>query len=484
MCAVVGVIGKSPVNQLLYDSLLLLQHRGQEAAGIATLHNNKFYLYKSKGLVKDVFHKEAMLSLLGHSGIGHVRYSTAGSSSSEEAQPFYVNSPFGITLSHNGNLTNTDELREYLYKNSKRHINTTSDSELLINIFADELSYASLNFNYINDDIIFKAVSELHKKVRGAYSVILEISGYGIVAFKDPYGIRPLCFGYQNTEKGKEWMIASESVALEGNGFNIVRDVNPGEAIIINLNGDFSHKQCANNPKLIPCLFEYVYFARPDSLMNNVSIYEARLCMGEYLAMQVAKTINLMDIDIVVPIPDSSRPSAMQLANFLNINYREALIKNRYIGRTFIMPGHSSRRKSVKQKLNAIGSEFKNKNVLLVDDSIVRGNTSLEIVEMVRAAGAKKVYFASAAPQVKFPNVYGIDMPNKTELIAHNKTNEEIAKSIKADRVIYQNIDDLKKSIQKFNNSINEFDASCFDGKYITGDIDDNYFNKISNRNN
>lgn len=483
MCAVVGVIGKSSVNQLLYDSLLLLQHRGQEAAGIATSHADKFNLYKSKGLVKDVFNKENMLMLSGNSGIGHVRYSTAGSYSNEEAQPFYVNSPFGITLVHNGNLTNTDYLRKYLQKKSKRHINTNSDSEVLINVFADELNSACKDINDITDDIIFKAVSELHKKVKGAYSVILQISGYGIVAFRDTYGIRPLCFGSQETKGGIEWMVASESVALDGNGFRLLRDINPGEAIIINLDGEISFKQCSDKAKLVPCIFEYVYFARPDSCINGVSVYDARLRMGEYLAKQVTKLLNPKDIDVVVPIPDSSRPSAMQLALCLNINYREGLIKNRYIGRTFIMPGQSARRKSVKQKLNAIGIEFKGKNVLLVDDSIVRGTTSLEIVEMIRAAGAKKVYFASAAPQVKFPNVYGIDMPNKNELIANGKTDDQIAKFINADCVIYQSLSDLKKSINDINHNLSEFETSCFDGNYITGDINDNYFDIYSREN-
>lgn len=403
MCGIVGVIGRGPVNQLLYDSLLLLQHRGQDAAGIATSQGNQFNMYKAHGLVRDVFRTRNMRALPGTSGVGQVRYPTAGSSASEEeAQPFYVNAPFGIMFAHNGNLTNWRELRESLYRVDRRHINTNSDSEVLLNVLAHELQSAASGVS-LDDDAMFRAVAAVHKRVRGAYAVVAQISGYGLLAFRDPHGIRPLCIGRQETDEGVEWMVASESVALEGSGFAFVRDVAPGEAVFIDLDGRFVSRQCADNPQLVPCIFEYVYFARPDSLIDGASVYGARLRMGEYLADKVARNMRLGDIDVVMPIPDSSRPAAMQLAARLGLDYREGLIKNRYVGRTFIMPGQAVRRKSVRQKLNAIGMEFKGKNVLLVDDSIVRGTTSREIVDMARAAGANKVYFASAAPPVRFP---------------------------------------------------------------------------------
>ena len=403
MCGIVGVIGRGPVNQLLYDSLLLLQHRGQDAAGIATSQGNQFNMYKAHGLVRDVFRTRNMRALPGTSGVGQVRYPAAGSSASEdEAQPFYVNAPFGIMFAHNGNLTNWRELRESLYRVDRRHINTNSDSEVLLNVLAHELQSAASGVS-LDDDAMFRAVAAVHKRVRGAYAVVAQISGYGLLAFRDPNGIRPLCIGRQETDEGVEWMVASESVALEGSGFAFVRDVEPGEAVFVDLDGRFVSRQCADNPQLVPCIFEYVYFARPDSLIDGVSVYDARLRMGEYLADKVARNMRLGDIDVVMPIPDSSRPAAMQLAARLNLDYREGLIKNRYVGRTFIMPGQAVRRKSVRQKLNAIGMEFKGKNVLLVDDSIVRGTTSREIVDMARAAGANKVYFASAAPPVRFP---------------------------------------------------------------------------------
>lgn len=479
MCGIVGVIGRGPVNQLLYDSLLLLQHRGQDAAGIATSQGNQFNMYKAHGLVRDVFRTRNMRALPGTSGVGQVRYPTAGSSASEEeAQPFYVNAPFGIMFAHNGNLTNWRELRESLYRVDRRHINTNSDSEVLLNVLAHELQSAASGVS-LDDDAMFRAVAAVHKRVRGAYAVVAQISGYGLLAFRDPNGIRPLCIGRQETDEGVEWMVASESVALEGSGFAFVRDVEPGEAVFIDLDGRFVSRQCADNPQLVPCIFEYVYFARPDSLIDGVSVYDARLRMGEYLADKVARSMRLGDIDVVMPIPDSSRPAAMQLAARLNLDYREGLIKNRYVGRTFIMPGQAVRRKSVRQKLNAIGMEFKGKNVLLVDDSIVRGTTSREIVDMARAAGANKVYFASAAPPVRFPNVYGIDMPTQSELIATGRSDEEIARAIGADSLVYQDLHDMQQAVRDINPKLSRFEASCFDGEYITGDITAEYLARL-----
>ena len=479
MCGIVGVIGRGPVNQLLYDSLLLLQHRGQDAAGIATSQGNQFNMYKAHGLVRDVFRTRNMRSLPGTSGVGQVRYPTAGSSASEEeAQPFYVNAPFGIMFAHNGNLTNWRELRESLYRVDRRHINTNSDSEVLLNVLAHELQSAASGVS-LDDDAMFRAVAAVHKRVRGAYAVVAQISGYGLLAFRDPNGIRPLCIGRQETDEGVEWMVASESVALEGSGFAFVRDVEPGEAVFVDLDGRFVSRQCADNPQLVPCIFEYVYFARPDSLIDGVSVYDARLRIGEYLADKVARNMRLGDIDVVMPIPDSSRPAAMQLAARLNLDYREGLIKNRYVGRTFIMPGQAVRRKSVRQKLNAIGMEFKGKNVLLVDDSIVRGTTSREIVDMARAAGANKVYFASAAPPVRFPNVYGIDMPTQSELIATGRSDEEIARAIGADSLIYQDLHDMQQAVRDINPKLSRFEASCFDGEYVTGDITAEYLARL-----
>lgn len=479
MCGIVGVIGRGPVNQLLYDSLLLLQHRGQDAAGIATLQGNHFNMYKAHGLVRDVFRTRNMRALPGTSGVGQVRYPTAGSSASEEeAQPFYVNAPFGIMFAHNGNLTNWRELRESLYRVDRRHINTNSDSEVLLNVLAHELQSAASGVS-LDDDTIFRAVSAVHQRVKGAYAVVAQISGYGMLAFRDPHGIRPLCIGRQETEEGVEWMAASESVALEGSGFAFVRDVEPGEAIFVDLDGRMTSRQCADNAQLVPCIFEYVYFARPDSLIDGVSVYDARLRMGEYLADKVARSMRLGDIDVVMPIPDSSRPAAMQLAHRLGLDYREGLIKNRYVGRTFIMPGQAVRRKSVRQKLNAIGMEFKGKNVLLVDDSIVRGTTSREIVDMARAAGANKVYFASAAPPVRFPNVYGIDMPTQKELIATGRTDDEIARTIGADALIYQDLQDMQQAVRDINPRLSRFEASCFDGEYVTGDITAEYLARL-----
>lgn len=480
MCGVVGVVARSPVNQLIYDSLLLLQHRGQDAAGVATWHDQFFSMHKAYGLVRDVFRTRNMRSLPGNSGIGHVRYPTAGSSDSvDEAQPFYVNAPFGISFAHNGNLTNWRELREELFTIDRRHINTNSDSEVLLNVYAHELQRAATGPE-LSIDEVFEAVSAVHRRARGAYAVVSQIANFGLVAFRDPNGIRPLCLGRNVTDKGEEWMVASESVALTGCGFELVRDVEPGEAIIVDLDGNLSSRQCAQNPSLNPCVFEYVYFARPDSTVDGVSVYDARLLMGEYLADNVAKNMRLADIDVVMPIPDSARPSAMQLAARLNLNYREGFIKNRYIGRTFIMPGQEVRKKSVRQKLSAIPMEFQGKNVLLVDDSIVRGTTSRQIVDMARAAGANKVFFASAAPPVRFPNVYGIDMPTQTELIATGRNVDQIAREIGVDGLVYQDLSDLEQSLSDLNPRFAGYESSCFNGEYVTGDVDEAYLKRLA----
>lgn len=478
MCGIVGVVAYGPVNQLIYDGLLLLQHRGQDAAGIATNAGNTFSMHKANGLVRDVFRTRNMRSLQGNSGIGQVRYPTAGSSSEEEAQPFYVNAPFGITLGHNGNLTNCDQLKIEMFKNDRRHINTDSDSEVLLNVLAHEIQEATLGYS-LDPSALFKAVTSLHKRVRGSYAVVAQIAGFGLLAFRDPYGIRPLCIGFNDTPSGQEYVVASESVVMEGLGFRFLRDVLPGEAIFIDLDGKLYNQQCAENPSLNPCAFEYVYFARPDSIIDGASVYATRLKMGEYLADKIKQQFSAGDIDVVMPIPDSSRPSAMELALKLNLDYREGFIKNRYIGRTFIMPGQATRKKSVRQKLSAIASEFKGKSVLLVDDSIVRGTTSREIVQMARDSGAKRVIFASAAPPVKYPNVYGIDMPTRNELIAYGRTDEEVCREITADALVYQDIAALKRSISDVNPLLKTFEASCFDGVYVTGDISRDYLDRI-----
>lgn len=478
MCGIVGVVSHGPVNQIIYDALLLLQHRGQDAAGIATSHGSTFSMHKANGLVRDVFRTRNMRSLPGNSGIGQCRYPTAGSASEEEAQPFYVNAPFGITLAHNGNLTNADSLKIEMFKNDRRHINTDSDSEVLLNVLAHEIQQSTSGL-LLDPSVIFKAVAALHKRVRGSYAVVAQIAGFGLLAFRDPYGIRPLCIGFNDTDRGPEYLVASESVALEGLGFHFLRDVMPGEAIFIDNDGKLYNQQCAENPTLNPCAFEFVYLARPDSVIDGASVYATRLRMGEHLAEKVRKQFGDGAIDVVMPIPDSSRPAAMELALKLNLNYREGFIKNRYIGRTFIMPGHGVRRKSVRQKLNAISSEFKGKSVLLVDDSIVRGTTSREIVQMARDSGAKRVIFASAAPPVKFPNVYGIDMPTRDELIAYGRTDEEVCREITADALVYQDIEALKRSITDVNPLLKKFEASCFDGEYITGDISRDYLDRI-----
>ena len=478
MCGIVGVVSHNPVNQVLYDALLLLQHRGQDAAGIATNHSSMFSMHKANGLVRDVFRTRNMRSLQGNSGIGHCRYPTAGSSSEEEAQPFYVNAPFGITLAHNGNLTNQAQLKSEMFKNDRRHINTDSDSEVLLNVLAHEIQESTTGLT-LDPDAVFKAVAAVHRRVRGAYAVVAQIAGHGLLAFRDPFGIRPLCIGINETEQGVEFLVASESVALEGIGFRFLRDIAPGEAVFIDNDSKLHARQCADNPTLNPCAFEFVYLARPDSILDGASVYATRLKMGEYLADKVRSQFRSGEIDVVMPIPDSSRPAAIQLALKLGVEYREGFIKNRYIGRTFLMPGQAIRRKSVRQKLNAIGSEFKGKNVLLVDDSIVRGTTSLEIVQMAREAGARNVFFASAAPPVLFPNVYGIDMPTRDELIAYGRTTEEVCREITADALVYQDVDALKRSISDVNPALKNFEASCFDGIYVTGDVTPAYLDSL-----
>jgi len=467
MCGIVGVVSNAPVNQLIYDALLLLQHRGQDAAGIVTQQERKFYMHKAKGMVKDVFRTRNMRALPGNCGLGQVRYPTAGNAfSEEEAQPFYVNAPFGIVLVHNGNLTNAHALKDELFNTDHRHINTESDSEVLLNVLAHEVDRATRGLPLQPQDL-FAAVRSVHKRIKGSYAVIALIAGHGLLAFRDPFGIRPLCIGRGEGSVA----VASESVTLEGIGYSFDRNVNPGEAVFIDLQGNMHAQQCADAPRLNPCIFEYVYLARPDSVMDNISVYQARLNLGETLAKRVISTVPPNEIDVVIPIPESSRPSAAQLAQLLGLPYREGFVKNRYVGRTFIMPGQAVRKKSVRQKLNVIASEFKGRNVLLVDDSIVRGTTSKEIVQMARDAGARKVYMASAAPPVRYPNVYGIDMPTSKELVAHGRSVEEIRQIIGCDALIYQDVEAMKKAIGSLNPAITGFDASCFDGIYVTGDV-------------
>ncbi|HCX81957.1 MAG: amidophosphoribosyltransferase [Curvibacter sp. RIFCSPHIGHO2_12_FULL_63_18] len=479
MCGIVGVVSNAPVNQLIYDALLLLQHRGQDAAGIVTQQERKFFMHKAKGMVKDVFRTRNMRSLLGNCGLGQVRYPTAGNAfSEEEAQPFYVNAPFGIVLVHNGNLTNAHALKAELFNTDHRHINTESDSEVLLNVLAHEIEKTTRGLPLQPMDI-FAAVRNVHKRVKGSYAVIALIAGHGVLAFRDPYGIRPLCMG-KNGDGNV--MLASESVTLEGSSFQFERNVDPGEAVFVDLQGHVHAQQCAEAPQLSPCIFEFVYLARPDSVMDGISVYQARLNLGETLAKRVISTVPPSEIDVVIPIPESSRPSAAQLAQLLGLPYREGFVKNRYVGRTFIMPGQGVRKKSVRQKLNVIASEFKGRNVLLVDDSIVRGTTSKEIVQMARDAGARKVYLASAAPPVRFPNVYGIDMPTSSELVAHNRTVEQIREIIGCDALIYQDVDGMKKAIGSLSNKLAGFDASCFDGIYVTGDISSDDIERLNEK--
>ena len=480
MCGIIGIVAKNYVNQALFDGLTVLQHRGQDAAGMITCDGSRLYLRKDNGLVRDVFHTRHMLNLKGNMGVGHVRYPTAGCSSSAEAQPFYVNSPYGISLAHNGNLTNGDELKHDLMADDLRHLNTESDSEVLLNILAHELQQAGKLRNKLGADDIFTAVSRLHKRCRGGYAAIAMITGVGIIGIRDPYGIRPIVFGERTTDMGKEYILSSESVAIDVLGYELIRDIEPGEAVFISDEGELFTSQCAKSPQYSPCIFEHVYLARPDSIIDNISVYKTRLRMGEALAHKILKIRPDHDIDVVIPIPDTGRTAALPLAYELGVKYREGFIKNRYIPRTFIMPGQSVRKKSVRQKLNAIELEFKDKVVLLVDDSIVRGTTSREIIQMAREAGARKVYFASAAPPVRFPNVYGIDMPTTSELIAHGKTDDEVAGAIGADWLIYQDLNDLIEAAREGNPKISQFDTSCFTGKYVTGDISDDYLALIS----
>jgi amidophosphoribosyltransferase len=480
MCGIVGVIAKQQnVNQVIYDALLLLQHRGQDAAGIVTMQDNKCFTQKARGMVRDVFRTRNMRALPGPVGLGQVRYPTAGNADSEEeAQPFYVNAPFGIVLVHNGNLTNAQVLRRELFEIDQRHTNTDSDTEVLLNVLAHELSRVSSGVK-LTSDMVFDAVSAVHRRLKGSYAVVALIAGYGLLAFRDPYGIRPLIYG-QMKDQSEGVMVASESVALEGTGHSVVRDVAPGEALFVDLQGHLHTRACAPGATLNPCIFEFVYLARPDSVIDGVSVYQARLNLGESLAQRVISTMPPNEIDVVIPIPESSRPSAMQLAQRLGKPYREGFVKNRYVGRTFIMPGQAVRKRSVRQKLNAIGMEFRDRNVLLVDDSIVRGTTSREIVQMAREAGARKVYMASAAPPVKFPNVYGIDMPTLDELIAAKRSLDDIRDYIGADALIYQDVNAMKKAVHSLNPLLHGFEASCFDGHYIAGDLSASDFEALS----
>jgi len=479
MCGILGIVAHSPVNQLLYDGLLLLQHRGQDAAGIATSERNSFHMHKGGGMVRDVFRTRDMRSLPGNLGIAHCRYPTAGSAFKvAEAQPFYVNSPFGIVLGHNGNLTNSEQLKEEMFRTDRRHINTGSDSEVLVNVLAHELEQASVKLR-LDPSAIFAAVASVHRRVRGAYAVVAMIAGYGVLAFRDPFGIRPLVIGYNETQAGTEYMVASESVAVDALGFRVLRDVAPGEAVFIDEDGRLEARQCAQHTSLNPCIFEYVYLARPDSLIDGASVYETRLHMGGKLAEKIRRQYRQLEVDVVIPIPDSSRPSAMQLAAGLGVPYREGFVKNRYIGRTFIMPGQAVRRRSVRQKLNPMALEFSGKNVLLVDDSIVRGTTSREIVQMARESGARRVFFASAAPPVRFPNVYGIDMPTRAELIAAHRSEDEVGRELGADALIYQDLEELKDAVRQANPKLTSFETSCFDGLYITGDVTTDYLKAI-----
>jgi amidophosphoribosyltransferase len=482
MCGIVGIVGNADVNQDIYDALTVLQHRGQDAAGISTFDGRELSLRKDNGLVRDVFHTRHMLGLRGHVGIGHVRYPTAGSPRADEAQPFYTNSPYGITLAHNGNLVNAEQLKREVFLEDLRHVNTDSDSEILLNVFAHEL--LKLGKLRLDPDDIFHAVSQVHRRCRGGYAAVAMIVGYGIIAFRDPMGIRPVCFGRRETPRGMEYMVASESVALDALGFELMRDLAPGEAVYIDSAARLHERQCADAPGFAPCIFEYVYLARPDSIIDNVSVYKARLRMGEHLAEKILREWPDHDIDVVIPIPDTSRTAALPLAYKLGVKYREGFIKNRYIGRTFIMPGQQERKKSVRQKLNAIGLEFEGKNVLLVDDSIVRGTTSQQIIEMAREAGARRVYFASAAPPVRYQNVYGIDMPVAGELVAHNRTEEGVAQAIGADRLFYQSIADLIAAVRRGNPGIDQFDLSCFTGDYVTGGVTTDYLERIAEERN
>ena len=479
MCGIVGIVSSEPANQLIYDSLLLLQHRGQDSTGIATADGTSFHLHKAKGQVREAFRTRDMRALPGTMGLGHVRYATKGLADNEgEAQPFYVNAPYGIVLVHNGNLTNTRELSSELFHVDRRHLNTTSDTELLVNVLAHELQ-EQVTGTDLDPDQVFAAVARVHERVEGSYAAIALIAGHGLLAFRDPFGIRPLVLGKRTRGLvGTEWVVASESLVLESGGYDFVRDVEPGEAIFIAVDGEMTSRQCARNPRLVPCSFEYVYLARPDSVMNGISVYEARLRLGNRLADTIAQHAPLGDIDVVMPIPDSSRPAAMQVAQKLGIEYREGFYKNRYVGRTFIMPGQAERKRSVKQKLNAMGSEFRGKNILIVDDSIVRGTTSKEIIEMARQAGANKVTFTSAAPPVRYPHVYGINMPTRQELVAHGRKIPEINAELGADHLIFQEVADMEAAILE-GSTVESLEMSCFTGDYVTGTVTPEYLDWV-----
>ena len=476
MCGIVGIVGKSPVGPALYDALTMLQHRGQDAAGIATLDGLKISLHKNTGLLRDVFQPRHMTGLVGNAGIGHVRYPTSGMDDSSEAQPFYVNSPYGIALGHNGNLINTEELTQELFDSDRRHLNTKSDSEVLLNVLAHELQKQTPR--HLGAEHVFKAVDEVYRRCRGAFSTVALICGSGIVGFRDPNGIRPMVIGCRETEKGTEYILASEGVALDVLGFDLMRDVRPGEAVFISVDGQLHTHLSDYRSVHSPCIFEFVYFARPDSMMDDISVYKARLRMGQALARKILHERPDHDIDVVIPVPDTSRTAALPLAYELDVKYREGFIKNRYIGRTFIMPGQQARKKSVKQKLNAIELEFRKKNVLIVDDSIVRGTTSKKIIQMAREAGARKVYFASASPPVRYPNIYGIDMPAPSELIASGRSIPEIQQELGADWLIYQELDDLIEACREGNENITQFDTSCFSAEYVTG-VKEGYLERL-----
>jgi amidophosphoribosyltransferase len=478
MCGLVGLVGTGPVNQRLYDALTVLQHRGQDAAGIVTAADGLLCMRKGSGLVRDVFGQQDMLELRGNVGIGHVRYPTAGGDAADEAQPFYVNAPYGICLGHNGNLTNAAELAEVLMREERRHLNTSSDSEVLLNVLASELQ--RVGTPRVTPADIFAAVTALYRRCRGGYAAVAMVIGHGVLGFRDPNGIRPLVLGMRETSKGPEYMLASESVALDMLGFRPLRDVAPGEAVFIDEAGRLHAQQCVATLTHTPCIFEFVYFARPDSKIDNISVQRARMRMGDRLAEKIRRERPDHDIDVVIPIPDTSRTAALQVAQHLGVKYREGFIKNRYIGRTFIMPGQEQRQKSVRSKLNAIDIEFRHKTVLLVDDSIVRGTTSAQIIDLAREAGARKVYFASAAPPVRFPNVYGIDMPAASELVAAGRSDDEVRQVIGADWLIYQELHDLVQACQHDDARIHEFDTSCFSGAYVTGDITPAYLARLS----
>jgi amidophosphoribosyltransferase len=465
MCGVIGIFGNSDVFKDLYQGLLSIQHRGQDSAGVIT-YDGQFHTKKGNGLVRDIFSLDNFMRLKGNVGIGHTRYPTMGGRSGADAQPFFVNSPFGIIMAHNGNIINYEELNKILQTKYHRHLSSDNDVEIILNLFAQELS--TQNINHIEPDNIFRGVQKVFEQVKGSYSVIAYIAGGGMVAFRDPFGIKPLVYGKRKNGILTSYAIASESVSLNITNFSDIKDVEPGQVLYIDEKRKLHSRKLAKSPHS-PCLFEWVYFARPDSYIDNVNVYDCRVNLGRFLAEEIKK--HNLDIDVVVPVPDSARDAAIEIARCLNLKYREALVKNRYIGRTFIMPADQDRATSVRHKLNPIPSELKDKNVLLVDDSIVRGNTSRAIIKMIRECGAKKVYFGSYSPPLRFPCVYGIDMQTKGEFIARNATIDQIAKKIGADKVIYQSLESLKKAVQIGNKKITQFCGACFDGQYPTGDV-------------